>query len=129
MEYSASFPSPPCASIRIQLFRLINATRSKRTFGTCAVHFIICGIQTSRRSRSATVLLISVYEEVRRTTSPLQVSYPPGKLHFSPWTRAKRVSQRFASWVFSGRSGFLPQGKLTGWVGINTVKKLISQLL
>jgi hypothetical protein len=30
-----------------------------------------------------TVLLISVYEEARRTTSPLQVSYPPGKLHFS----------------------------------------------
>ena len=29
------------------------------------------------------VLLISVYEEARRTTSPLQVSYPPGKLHFS----------------------------------------------
>ena len=33
-----------------------HATRVKRTFGTCAVHFIICGIQTSRRSRSATVL-------------------------------------------------------------------------
>ena len=33
------------------------------------------------------------------------------------------------SWVFSGRSGFLPQGKLTGWVRINTVKKVISQLL
>ena len=31
------------------------------------------------------------------------------------------------SWVFSGRSGFLPQRKLTGWVRINTVKKLISQ--
>jgi hypothetical protein len=26
-------------------------------------------------------------------------------------------------------SGFLPQGKLTGWVRINTVKKVISQLL
>ena len=25
--------------------------------------------------------------------------------------------------------GFLPQGKLTGWVRINTVKKVISQLL
>jgi hypothetical protein len=25
------------------------------------------------------------------------------------------------SWVFSGCSGFLPQGKLTGWVRINTV--------
>jgi hypothetical protein len=33
------------------------------------------------------------------------------------------------SWVFSGCSGFLPQGKLTGWVRINTVKKVISQLL
>ena len=31
------------------------------------------------------------------------------------------------SWVFSGCSGFLPQGKLTGWVRINTVKKVISQ--
>jgi hypothetical protein len=30
------------------------------------------------------------------------------------------------SWVFSG---FLPQGKLTGWVRINTVRKVISQLL
>jgi hypothetical protein len=30
------------------------------------------------------------------------------------------------SWVFSG---FLPQGKLTGWVRINTVKNVISQLL
>ena len=26
------------------------------------------------------------------------------------------------SWVFSGCSGFLPQGKLTRWVRINTVK-------
>jgi hypothetical protein len=25
------------------------------------------------------------------------------------------------SWVFSGNSGFLPQGKLTGWVRINIV--------
>jgi hypothetical protein len=33
------------------------------------------------------------------------------------------------SWVFSGRSGFLPQGKLTGWVGINIVSKMISQML
>ena len=32
------------------------------------------------------------------------------------------------SWVFSGCSGFLPQGKLTGWVRIKTVKKIISQL-
>ena len=32
------------------------------------------------------------------------------------------------SWVFSGRSGF-QQGKLTGCVSINTVKKVISQLL
>ena len=31
------------------------------------------------------------------------------------------------SWVFSWCSGFLPQGKLTGWVRINTVKKVISQ--
>ena len=29
------------------------------------------------------------------------------------------------SWVFSGCSGFLPQGKLTGWVRINTVRKVI----
>ena len=28
------------------------------------------------------VLLILVHEEAQRTTSPLQVSYPPGKLHF-----------------------------------------------
>jgi hypothetical protein len=33
------------------------------------------------------------------------------------------------SWVFSGCSGFLPHGKLTGWVRINTVKKVISQLV
>jgi hypothetical protein len=32
------------------------------------------------------------------------------------------------SWVFSGRSGFLPQGKLTGWVRINTVKKVFYQI-
>ena len=31
-------------------------------------------------------------------------------------------------WVFSGRSDFLPQGKLTAWVRINTVKKVISQM-
>ena len=34
------------------------------------------------------------------------------------------------SMVFSGQcSGFLPQGKLTGCVRINAVKKVISQLL
>ena len=33
------------------------------------------------------------------------------------------------SWVFSGCSSFLPQGKLTGWVRINTVRNVISQLL
>ena len=33
------------------------------------------------------------------------------------------------SLVFSGRSGFLPQGKLTGWVRINMVRKVTSQLL
>ena len=27
------------------------------------------------------------------------------------------------SWVFSGCSGFLLQGKLAGWVRMNTVKK------
>jgi hypothetical protein len=33
----------------------------------------------------------------------------------------KRVSQRSTekSWVFSGYSGFLPQGMLTAWVGIS----------
>jgi hypothetical protein len=31
------------------------------------------------------------------------------------------------SLVFSGCSGFLPRGKLTGWVRINTVKKVIYQ--
>jgi hypothetical protein len=30
------------------------------------------------------------------------------------------------SWVFSGCSGFLPQGKLTGWVRINIVRKVIT---
>jgi hypothetical protein len=30
------------------------------------------------------------------------------------------------SWVFSECSSLLPQGKLTGWVRINTVKKVIS---
>jgi hypothetical protein len=30
------------------------------------------------------------------------------------------------SWVFSCRSGFLLQEKLTGWVRINTVKKVIT---
>ena len=35
-------------------------------------------------------------------------------VRFSLRTRAKRVS---------GCSGFLPQGKLTGWVRINTVKE------
>jgi hypothetical protein len=33
------------------------------------------------------------------------------------------------SWVYSGCSGFLPQGKLTGWVRINTVRKVVSRLL
>jgi hypothetical protein len=33
------------------------------------------------------------------------------------------------SWVFSGCSGFHPHGKLAGWVRINTVKKVRSQLL
>jgi hypothetical protein len=33
------------------------------------------------------------------------------------------------SWIFSGRAGFLPQGKLARWVRINTVGKVISQLL
>jgi hypothetical protein len=30
------------------------------------------------------------------------------------------------SWVFPGRSGFLPQERLTGWVRINIVKKVIT---
>ena len=30
------------------------------------------------------------------------------------------------SWVSSGRSCFLPQGKLTGWIWINTVEKVIT---
>ena len=36
----------------------------------------------------------------------------------------KRVCQRSAEsrGFFPGCSGFLPQGKLTGWVRINTVK-------
>jgi hypothetical protein len=41
----------------------------------------------------------------------------------------KRVSQRSAesrAWVFSGCSGFLPQGKLTRWVRINIVRKVIT---
>jgi hypothetical protein len=33
------------------------------------------------------------------------------------------------SCVVSGRSGFLPQGKLSGWFRINIVRKVISQLL
>jgi hypothetical protein len=33
------------------------------------------------------------------------------------------------SCVFSGCSGFLPQGRLSGWVRINTVRKVISHLL
>ncbi len=28
------------------------------------------------------------------------------------------------SWVFSGLSGFLPQGMLTGWIRINTAKEV-----
>ena len=32
-------------------------------------------------------------------------------------------------WVFPGCSGFLPQGQLIGWVRINRVEKVISQLL
>ena len=30
------------------------------------------------------------------------------------------------SWVYSGRSGFLPHGKLTGPIRTNTVKKVIT---
>jgi hypothetical protein len=33
------------------------------------------------------------------------------------------------SWVFSGCSGFLPQGKLTGWVRINIVRKVIASTI
>ena len=40
--------------------------------------FIMSWYQTSLGARSATVLLISVYKEVRRTTSLLQVSTPRG---------------------------------------------------
>ena len=38
-----------------------------------------------------------------------------------------QLTLRRKSWVFSGHSVHLPQGKLTGWVRINTVKK-VSQL-
>jgi hypothetical protein len=31
------------------------------------------------------------------------------------------------SWIFYGYSGVLPQEKLTEWVKINTVRKVISQ--
>jgi hypothetical protein len=48
-------------------------------------------------------------------------------------SREKSQSTLFRkSWVLSGRSGFLRQGKLVGWVRIkdmNTVMKVISQLL
>ena len=48
-------------------------------------------------------------------------------VRFSLRTHVKRVSQRSAeSRGFSpgAPAGFLPQGKLTGWVNINTVKKV-----
>jgi hypothetical protein len=50
---------------------------------------------------------------------------------FSLRTHVKRVCQHSTESRagFPGRSGFLPQEKLTGWVRINTVKKVISQLL
>ena len=42
----------------------------------------------------------------------------------------KSLSKRYGeNRGFSPESGFLPQGKLAGWVRINTVKKVISQLL
>jgi hypothetical protein len=44
------------------------------------------------------------------------------------WEKSQSTLNR-KSWVFSGCSGFLPQGKLTGWVRINIVRKVISQLL
>ena len=40
----------------------------------------------------------------------------------------KNCSAESRGSVFSGCSGFLPQGKLTGWVRINTVRKVISQI-
>jgi hypothetical protein len=47
-------------------------------------------------------------------------------IQFSLRTHVKRVRQHSGC---SGCSGFLPQGMLTGGVKINTVKKVISQLL
>jgi hypothetical protein len=33
------------------------------------------------------------------------------------------------SWVFSGCSSFLPQGKLTGWVRINTCTHAVEKVI
>ena len=44
------------------------------------------------------------------------------------WSSEAQATLCRKSWVFSGCSSFLPQGKLTGWVRINTVKKVISRV-
>jgi hypothetical protein len=52
--------------------------------------------------------------------------------HMQVWTHACEKSLSTLcrkSLVFSGRSGFLPQGKLSWWVRINIVREVISQLL
>jgi hypothetical protein len=49
-------------------------------------------------------------------------------VRFSLRIHVERASQRSVG-ENRGCSGFLPQGKLAGWVRINRVKKVISQLL
>ena len=70
-----------------------------------ALNFFKLWYPDRARPRSAPVLLVSVSEEVRRTTSPRQVStFPPGKYNF--------FNTFLVCVIFLGHLGDVPQGKV-----------------
>ena len=72
-------PSPPCYWNSYET----PATALIQRMNTHALRFSYCGTQTARAPRSALVLFVSVFEGVRRTTSPPQVStLPSGEIPF-----------------------------------------------
>ena len=61
------------------------------------------------------IFYIHVFESKR--ISPLSLEFDPRwGLHSSHSCEKSKSTLCRKSWVFSGHSGFLPQGKLTGWV-------------
>ena len=104
--------------------------RSRQSFGGAVVRASVAQSSElrwrSRQSFGGAVVRASVAQSSElRWRSRQSKRLSPLSLEFDPWVwgfhsshsceKSKSTLCR-KSWVFSGHSGFLPQGKLTGWV-------------